>query len=349
MKMRRWTCAWLAVCLLALPCAADQDENAPLPVASEYVSDGMMNDFEDYAAAMPVAASAEGLNVSATAALLMERSSGTVLFEKNADARRAPASITKIMTLLLTMEAVDGGKLALTDRVTASAHAASMGGSQIWLKEGESMTVDELLKAVCVASANDAAVALAEHLAGSEEAFVADMNRRAAELGMNNTRFVNCCGLDADGHETTARDIALMARALLDHPLITQYTTIWMDSLRNGATQLVNTNKLVRFYQGAMGLKTGTTDKAGYCVAASAAQNDMELIAVVLDGATSDKRFADAKALLNFGFANFEIARLHPEELTLDPVPVRHGTAPAVEVTGEAMAPLLVEKAPPVR
>lgn len=339
---KRWLCAILSVLLLSAAAAAD--ETGEIRMASEYVSEGMMNDFEQPGAVVPTAASAEGLDVSAVSALLMERDTGTVLFEKNADEQRAPASITKIMTLLLTMEAIDDGKLALTDRVAASAHARSMGGSQIWLEDGEVMTVDELLKAVCVASANDAAVALAEHIAGSEEAFVAQMNRRAEQLGMTGTHFVNCCGLDADGHVTTARDIAVMSAQLLAHPLITEYSTIWMDSLRGGETQLVNTNKLVRFYEGATGLKTGTTDQAGYCVSATAAREGMELIAVVLAGASGDKRFADAKTLLNFGFANYAVAKAHPEELTLENVAVTHGTAPWVSVQCEPAGSFLVEK-----
>ncbi len=334
-----------ALCLLlaltpAAPCAADESARPTGPV-SEYVSDTLFDNFEEQAA--PAAATAEALNLSCTAAVLMERTGGRVVVEKNADEQRAPASITKIMTLLLVMEAIEDGRLALTDKVTGSAHARSMGGSQIWLEEGEVMTVDDLLKAVCVASANDAAVALAEHLAGSEEAFVAEMNERAAALGMAGTRFVNCCGLDAPGHLTTARDIAVMARALLAHPLITEYSTIYMDTLRGGETQLVNTNKLVRFYNGATGLKTGTTDEAGYCVAASAKREGMELIAVVLNGATSDKRFSDAKALLDYGFAHYALAPT-PAFTPPAPVAVRHGAAGRVAVTAEPAGPFLVPK-----
>ena len=219
-----------------------------------------------------------------------------------------PASITKIMTLPMVIEALDAGTITLETAVTCSPHAASMGGAQIWLEPGEQMTVHELLKATAISSANDAAVALGELISGSEEAFVARMNERAGELGMKNTTFQNATGLDAQGHLTTARDIAVMSQALLSHPLITEYSTVWMDSLRNGETQLVNTNKLIRFYEGATGLKTGTTDKAGYCVTASAKKNGMELVAVILDGQTSDLRFSAAKALLNYGFANYELA-----------------------------------------
>lgn len=205
-----------------------------------------------------------------SSAILIEQTSGRVLFEKDPDTPMPPASITKIMTLLLVMEALDAGTITLETAVTCSPHAASMGGAQIWLEPGEQMTVHELLKATAISSANDAAVALGELISGSEEAFVARMNERAGELGMKNTTFQNATGLDAQGHLTTARDIAVMSQALLSHPLITEYSTVWMDSLRNGETQLVNTNKLVRFFEGATGLKTGTTDGAGYCLSASA-------------------------------------------------------------------------------
>ena len=213
---------------------------------------------------------ADAPQVEAKAAILMEQETGEVLCQQNAHDKLEPASVTKIMTLLLVMEAIDGGQLSTGDTVTVSAHAASMGGSQVYLKEGEQMTVDDLLKAVAVVSGNDAAVALAEHIAGSEEAFVSRMNQRAAELGMEDTTFLNCTGLPAAGHLTSAYDIALMSRALLSHPDIRQYTTIWMDSIRGGQFQLSNTNRLVRFYPGCTGLKTGSTDSAGYCLSASA-------------------------------------------------------------------------------
>ncbi len=340
--MQMFLCLGLAW-ILCVPCIADE---GPMPsVATEYVSEGMYNDFESQLQpVMPTAGSAAELEIGATSALLMERSTGRVLYEKNADERRAPASITKVMTLLLTMEAIDNGKIALTDRVVASAHACHMGGSQIWLEEGEIMTVDHLIKAVCVASANDAAVALGEHMAGSEEAFVTAMNQRAKQLGMSNTHFVNCCGLDAPEHYTTARDIATMSRELIAHPLIAEYSTIWMDTLRNGETQLVNTNKLVRFYEGATGLKTGTTDEAGYCVSATARKNNMDLIAVVLDGATSDGRFSDAKQLLNFGFANWTVVQGKPDRPLPQNIGVKGGVAERVAVFSEPDRWFLVEK-----
>ena len=248
------------------------------------------------------------IKVNAKAAVLMDASTGEVLYSFNENEKLYPASVTKIMPLLLFMEALDSGKIALTDVVTASPTAASKGGSQIWLKEGEQMTVDELLRATAIASANDACTALGEHIAGSEVGFVKMMNDRAKELGMVNTNFVNCSGLDDDTteHLTTAYDIALMSKELLSHERIKTYTTVWMDSLRNGETQLVNTNKLVRFYSGTTGLKTGTTTKAGYCLSASAERDGLHLIAVVMGAANSSDRFEDAKAMLNWGFANFE-------------------------------------------
>ena len=266
-------------------------------------------------AVLLLSVSARAVEVSAPSALLMEKETGTVLFAKNEHEKLEPASVTKIMTLLLTMEAIDGGTLRYEDTVTASPHACSMGGSQIWLKEGERLTVDEMLKAVCVVSANDCAVALAEHLAGSEESFVERMNRRAAELGMNDTTFKNACGLPVEGHVTSAYDIALMSRELmLRHPDIRRYTTVWMDTLRDGASSLVNTNKLVRFYDGTTGLKTGSTNAAGYCISATAERDGMELIAVILNGKTSAQRFQDAQTLLNYGFSAYALKTIVPEE-----------------------------------
>ncbi len=248
------------------------------------------------------------VTVNAKAAILVDASTGRVLAAMNEHDRLYPASVTKIMTLLLVMEAVDSGKLNLTDEVVASATAAAKGGSQIWLKEGETMTVDELLRAAAIYSANDACEALGEHLAGSEEALVQMLNDRAKQLGMNDTHFDNCTGLDdtTDTHLTSAYDVALMSVELLNHELIQKYSTVWMDSLRDGATQLVNTNKLIRFYDGATGLKTGTTAKAGCCVSASAMREGTHLVAVIMGSPTSDDRFNGAKALLNWGFANFE-------------------------------------------
>ena len=287
---------------------------------------------------------AAGPEVSAVAAVLMEKETGRVLCAKNEHEKLEPASVTKVMTLLLVMEAVDSGRLAYDDMVTGSAHASSMGGSQIWLKENEQLSVEDMLKAVCVVSANDCAVALAEHLCGSEEAFVDKMNQRAAELGMADTTFKNATGLPAAGHVTSAWDIALMSRELLlHHPDIRRYTTIWMDTLRDGASSLVNTNKLIRFYEGATGLKTGSTDAAQYCLSASAERNGMELIAVVLKAPTSAQRFEDAKALLNYGFGAYALVRVKPDTV-LPAVQVRLGQQKTVQtVLGEG-GTLLLEK-----
>ena len=291
------------------------------------------------AAAVPV------LDVDVPAALLMEKETGTILFEKNAHEKREPASVTKVMTLLLVMEAIDSGRLKYDDTVTVSAHAASMGGSQTWMKENEQMSVHDMLKTVAVVSANDGSVALAEHLAGSEQAFVSMMNERAKQLGMNDTTFVNCTGLPAQGHVTSVYDIALMSRELiLNHPDIRQFTTIWMDTIRNGAFQLSNTNKLIRYYEGATGLKTGSTDSALYCLSATAERDGMELIAVIMKGATSAQRFEDAKTLLSHGFAAYALKTIVPDS-PLPPIPVSLGAQATVQpVVGEG-GTLLLEKA----
>ena len=285
------------------------------------------------------------LEVDAPAALLMEKETGTVLFAKGEHQQLEPASVTKVMTLLLVMEAIDSGQLHWDDTVTASAHACSMGGSQIWLKENEQMSVEDMVKAVCVVSANDCAVALAEQVAGSEDAFVERMNQRAAELGMADTTFQNATGLPAQGHLTSAYDIALMSRELvLRHPDIRRYTTIWLDTLRNGASQLVNTNKLIRFYEGATGLKTGSTDSALYCLSATAERDGMELVAVIMKDATSAQRFEDAKTLLSYGFSTYALKKITPET-PLPPVKVELGTQATVQpVLGEGSS-LLLEKA----
>lgn len=283
--------------------------------------------------------------VSAPSAILMEKSTGTVLYELDSHTQYEPASVTKVMTLLLTFEALDAGAITLDQMVTISAQAVSMGGSQIWLKENEQMSVQDLLKAVTVVSANDGAVALAELIAGSESAFVERMNQRAQELGMTDTRFVNCTGLPAEGHVTTAYDIALMSRELvLNHPDIRDYSTIWMDTLRDGAFQLSNTNKLIRFYDGATGLKTGSTDSALYCLSATAERDGMELIAVVMHAPTSDDRFESAKALLNFGFANYTLLTVYPDQ-ALPPVEVLLGESGTVQPVLAQTPTVLLEKA----
>ena len=289
------------------------------------------------------AAQGEGLEISAPAAVLMEAGTGQVLFEKNPHQVRPCASITKVMTLCLTFDALEAGQLGLQDVLTASAHAASMGGSDIWLKEGEQMSVDDLIKATVIMSANDAAVVLAENVAGSEEAFVARMNSRAQELGMQDTTFKNCNGLDEEGHVTSAYDVALMSRELLRHEKITDYTLTWIDYVRDGATQLVNTNKLIRSYQGITGLKTGTTSQAGSCMTATAERNGLRLIAVVLGASSTDDRFKDAAALLDYGFAGWSVTV--PQAPALGPVPVAGGMEETVAAKVGAMPEILLPAA----
>ena len=284
------------------------------------------------------------LTITAKSAILMERSTGTVLFEHDADKQMPPASITKVMTMLLVFEAMDAGKFTMETEIVASEHACSMGGSQIWLEPGEAFTVNELLKAAAISSANDACVALGEAVSGSEETFVELMNERAAELGMKNTVFKNCTGLDAEGHLSTARDIAIMSAELLRHPEIKNYSTVWMDSLRGGKTELTNTNRLVRFYKGCTGLKTGSTDGAGCCLSASAERNGMELISVTLGSPNTDERFAAGRKLLDYGFANFALVKMTPPEEYLAPIPVAHGTAETVQPICEEPAAFLLKK-----
>lgn len=271
----------------------------------------------------------------AISCILMDADTGRVLYEKNADAALPPASVTKVMTMLLVFEALDSGTLKLSDMITASANAASMGGSQIYLKEGEQMSVEDLLKSLIVSSANDAAVALAEAIAGSELAFVSRMNERAAELGMANTHFENTNGLDddTDTHLTSARDIAIMSREVLKHELVFQYSTLWMDTIRGGEFGLTNTNRLVRFYQGATGLKTGSTSKAKFCISATAERDGLSLIAVVMGAPTRDARNALAASLLDFGFANY--AHYQDAETALDAVRVQGGVKNTVGIVKE--------------
>ncbi len=298
------------------------------------------------AAAAPVQAAPadSGLSLSCTSCLLMEKETGTILLEDNAHEKLEPASVTKIMTLLLVMEAVDSGRLSLDEPVTVSAYAAGMGGSQVYLEEGEQMPVSEMIKCVTVVSGNDCAVALAEHVAGSEGAFVSQMNQRARELGMADTTFLNCTGLPAQGHVTSAHDIALMSRELiLNHPKIREYTTIWMDSIRGGEFGLTNTNRLVRFYQGTTGLKTGYTSSAQYCISATAERDGMELIAVIMKSPSVNQRFDDAKTLLDYGFANYNLATVYPE-VPLAPVDVLLGTQSQVQPQLERDCRLLVRR-----
>ena len=299
-----------------------------------------------FALILPV--SAAELNVSAKSAVLMDVATGQLLYEQNAHEPLAPASVTKVMTMLLIMEAIDSGTIHWDDTVTTSEAAAAKGGSQVYLKVGETMTVTDMLKSIAVSSANDCACAMAEHIAGSEAAFVERMNQRAKELGMNDTHFVNCTGLDdsedAKSHRTSAHDIAIMSRQLLKyHPEIKKFTTIWMDSVRNGAFGLSNTNKLVRFYDGATGLKTGFTSGAGYCLSASAMRDGMELIAVVMGAENSKERFNACKAMLDHGFASY--ALFQPDLTETGAVPVKLGKAALVSPILGEQASLLVERA----
>ncbi|MDR2665659.1 MAG: D-alanyl-D-alanine carboxypeptidase [Oscillospiraceae bacterium] len=312
-----------------------------------YLDDGGdldITDMAQLASDAPVGDSAAALAMPVRAAILIEKETGTVIYEKDADAKREPASVTKIMTILLIVEALESGSLSLDDVVTTSAHAQSMGGSQIYLSEGERMSVHEMLKAIVVASANDAATAMAEHLAGSEPVFAERMNERAAQLGMTNTHFTNASGLlDDTTHVTTARDVSIMARELIGHDFIKQYTTIWTDSVRGGSFSLTNTNKLMHSYSGMTGLKTGFTSRAGHCLTATASRDGVEYIAVVLGGDTSDARFAAAKTLLDYAFANFALIDASPDEVLM-PVRVELGKPKYVQPVVEGAGKLLVTR-----
>lgn len=343
-------CLWLLV-LALVPAAGGPQREAAAPAQGAFLA---------------AAGQGADLSLPCRAAILVDQATGTVLYEKNADQPMPIASITKVMTLLLTFEAVHAGKYSLSSPVPVSAHAAGMGGSQIWLEPGEQFTLDEMLRAICVSSANDAAVAVAELVGGSEGAFVALMNAKAAELGMSGTTFKNACGLDTEGHLSTARDVAVMSRAILTEcPEVLHYSGIWTDTLRGGETMLVNTNKLLRRYDGITGLKTGTTGGAGVCISASASRDGLDLIAVVLGSNSSAERFEAATALLDYGFASYEAAPLpdlsqRPLRLAVDggaaaDVPLDYsalpgrllvprggaeGLAAAVELPGSCSAPL---------
>lgn len=293
---------------------------------------------------LPRAWAEESLPIAAPSAILMEKETGQVVYEKNADERLSPASVTKVMTLLLIMEELDAGRLSLDDTVTASARAASFGGSCVYLEQGERMSVHEMLKCIAVASANDCAVAMAEHISGAESVFVERMNRRAQELGLKNTHFTNCTGLFEDPeHYTSARDVALMSRELLRHPRIKDYSSIWMDSIRGGAFELTNTNKLVRWYEGCTGLKTGFTSQALYCVSATAERRGLEFIAVVMHAESSDSRNADATTLLNYGFAHYMLCPLTIEG-GLTALPVELGRRERVPLVTEGGAYALLPR-----
>ena len=327
------------LCLLLLTGAAFASPIAEIPQDLGLVAD--LSIFEEDLAVI----GAENLVVEVPFALLMEKETGTVVFEKEADTQTPLASVTKVMTTLLIVEEINAGRLQLSDMVSTSARAASQGGSQVYLEEGEQMSVEDMLKAIIVSSANDASLAMAEHISGSEEAFVARMNERARELGMTNTNFINSTGLPGEGEDnmSTARDVALMSRELISHDWIKEYTTIWMDHLRGGEFGLSNTNRLIYYYDGATGLKTGYTQGAMFCLAATAQRDGIEFIAVVLHGETSDARFEAAKTMLSYGFANYTLVDVQPEEI-LRPLPVSLGTADAVQPVLQGYPRLLLHK-----
>ena len=289
-------------------------------------------------------ADVSGVDISAPSAILMEKESGQIIFEKDADKQLIPASVTKVMTILLIVEAVDSGRITMDDMIPVSTKAASMGGSQVYLEEGEQMSVHDMLKCIVVSSANDAAVAMAEHLCGTEQEFAAKMNQRAVELGCTGTNFNNCTGLmDDPSHVTTARDIAIMSRELISHEWIKEFTTIWMDTIRDGTFGLSNTNKLIRFFDGATGLKTGYTSAAGHCLSATAMRDGVEYIAVVLNCASSQDRFESAKTLLSYGFSNYTLVDAVPDG-ALPPIPVTLGEKDTVQPVLEAEEKLLLKK-----
>ena len=294
---------------------------------------------------LPTSASTADLKLDCGSAVLIEQHSGQVLYEQNMHEKLRPASVTKVMTVLLIMEAIDSGKISYTDKIPCSENASSMGGSQIWLDPREELSVDEMLKAICVVSANDCTVAMAEYLEGSQEAFVAKMNEKAKSLGMNDTTFKNCHGIDEDGHVTSSYDISLMSRELLNkHPTITKYTTIWMDSLRDGKSSLVNTNKLIRNYKGATGLKTGSTSLALYNLSASATRDDLSLIAVIMKAPNTKTRFAEAEKLLDYGFNNFEYKKLAVKNDIIKQVGINKGIEHSVNAILETDSGILIKK-----
>lgn len=320
---------------------------SPLILASDttYVWSSENKPLNSAQTTLPTSASTTDLKLDCGSAVLIEQHSGQVLYEQNMHEKLRPASVTKVMTILLIMEAIDSGRLSYTDKIPCSENASSMGGSQIWLDPREELTVDEMLKAICVVSANDCTVAMAEYLEGSQEAFVTKMNEKAKSLGMNDTCFKNCHGIDEDGHVTSSYDISLMSRELLNnHPGITKYTTIWMDTLRDGKSSLVNTNKLIRNYKGATGLKTGSTSLALYNLSASATRNDLSLIAVIMKAPNTATRFAEAERLLDYGFANFEYKKLAVKNDIIKQVAIHKGVECSVNAIIETDSGILIRK-----
>lgn len=332
--MRKITCLILSLVFMLIPI-----------LSLAYFQDEQIPTWSDSIETISQIQNKTTLELDSESAILLDEDSGTILYAKNEHARLRPASVTKVMTLLLVMEALDRGEISLDDRVPCSEKARKMGGSQIWLNETEQLTVHEMLKAICVVSANDCSVAIAEFIGGSEEMFVQKMNEKAKELGMNDTTFKNCHGIDEDGHLTSAYDIALMSRELSkNHPKIHEYTKIWMDSLRDGKSQLVNTNKLVRFYAGCTGLKTGSTSLAGFNLSATATRNDLKLIGVVVHGTTSQNRFDDAKKLLDYGFSNFSNKVLATKDQVIETIPIEKARQKEVEVVVENDLTALLSK-----
>lgn len=339
----------LVLCLSAvcrpIPVSADE-------VVSGDIKEGIVTEFNSadltdppiFDATETVAPVGSVLEIPAKSCILMEVNTGEILYESESHMKLPPASITKVMALLLVAEAIESGQMTVDTVLSASPHACSMGGSQIWLEPNEQMTVDDLLKAAVVGSANDATVVLGEAVAGSEESFVAMMNERAQQLGLNDTNFVNCTGLDADGHLTSAHDIAVMSKELIKHDLIKKYSTIWMDSLRNGESELVNTNKLVRFYEGCTGLKTGTTSLAGACLSATAERNGLQLVAVVMGADNSNDRFNGARKLLDYGFANWSYVTVTADPQLFHDIPVTGGVVSSVSPICNERKSFLVQK-----
>lgn len=347
MFFRKLVSIGLILCFLCLPTCALADEVPIDEVKSNIVTEYNSADLKDpivFDATETIAGVGEKLEIPAKSCILMEVNTGEILYESESHLQLPPASITKVMALLLVMEAIDAGQLSLDTMLTASPYACSMGGSQIWLEPNEQMSVNDLLKAAVIGSANDATVMLGEALAGSEEGFVSMMNERAGQLGLTDTNFVNSTGLDADGHVTSAHDIAVMSRELIKHDLIKNYSTVWMDSLRNGESELVNTNKLVRFYQGCTGLKTGTTSGAGACLSATAERDGLELVAVVMGAGNSNDRFNGARKLLDYGFANYTFVTVTAPPEDLHEISISGGTLNRVTAICTEKKGFLIEK-----
>ncbi|MBQ1183781.1 MAG: D-alanyl-D-alanine carboxypeptidase [Clostridia bacterium] len=347
MFFRKLVSLGLVFLFLCLPAYASADEVPATEVNSNIVTEYNSVDLKDpivFDATETVAGVGEKLEIPAKSCILMEVNTGEILYESESHLQLPPASITKVMALLLVMEAIDSGQLSLDTMLTASPYACSMGGSQIWLEPNEQMSVNDLLKAAVIGSANDATVMLGEALAGSEESFVSMMNERAGQLGLTDTTFINSTGLDADGHVTSAHDIAVMSRELIKHDLIKNYSTVWMDSLRNGESELVNTNKLVRFYKGCTGLKTGTTSGAGACLSATAERDGLELVAVVMGAGNSNDRFNGARKLLDYGFANYTFVTVTAPPEDLHEIPISGGTLNRVTAICTEKKGFLIEK-----